>query len=246
MSASRLDARLVADGLVATRSRARDLILRGFVRVGGVTCVKPSQTCRPDACIEIASDAPAYVSRGAEKLLAALDHFGFDLTGQVALDVGASTGGFSQVLLERGARRVYAVDVGTAQLHPLLRADPRVVSLEHVDARNLAFEHVPEPIDVIVADLSFISLTKAIAPAMTLAAPGAHLVALIKPQFEAGPDAVGSGGIVRDPAIRQAAVDAVKSWIAAQPRWTILGVIASPLLGGSGNEEFLLGARTHG
>jgi 23S rRNA (cytidine1920-2'-O)/16S rRNA (cytidine1409-2'-O)-methyltransferase len=192
--------------------------------------------------IEISSEAPAYVSRGAEKLVAALDEFGFDATDRVVLDVGASTGGFTEVLLARGARRVYAVDVGTAQLHARLKDDPRVVSLENLDARLLSRSEVPEPVTAITVDVSFISVTKLLAPALRLAAEGAWIVVLVKPQFEVGRENVGSGGIVRDEAARLGALQSVSDWLAAQPGWTIVGSMISPILGGSGNSEFLLGA----
>ncbi len=242
----RLDQMLVDLGLAVSRSRARDLVQRGFVRVDGVVCDKPARDVTATAAILIAEDAPHYVSRAAEKLLHALDHFAFDVTSRVALDVGASTGGFTEVLLQRGAARVYAVDVGTGQLHASLRAASRVVVLEQHDARGLTMEHIPEKVAAIVADVSFIGLAKALARPLTFAAPGAWLVALIKPQFEAGPDAVGKGGIVRDAGVRAAAVRDVEQWLAAQQGWSVLGVIASPILGGSGNTEFLLGARRDG
>ncbi len=184
----------------------------------------------------------ATVSRGAAKLAAALQAFGFDAGERTALDVGASTGGFTEVLVEHGAAKVYAVDVGHDQLHARLKADPRVVSLEGCDARELDAALIREPISAIVADLSFISLTKALAPALALAAPGAWLVVLIKPQFEVGRARVGKGGIVRDAAARQAAVDDVTAWVAAQRGWRVAGIVPSPIKGGSGNEEFLLGA----
>jgi 23S rRNA (cytidine1920-2'-O)/16S rRNA (cytidine1409-2'-O)-methyltransferase len=159
-----------------------------------------------------------------------------------ALDIGASTGGFTQVLLARGATRVYAVDVGHGQLAPRLASDPRVVSLERCDARRLDRALVPEPVGAIVADVSFISLAKALPVPLSLAGPGAWLVALIKPQFEVGPAAVGKGGVVRDPAARQQAVQTVRGWMAGQPGWRVCDVVPSPIAGGSGNEEFLLGA----
>jgi len=182
------------------------------------------------------------VSRAASKLIAALDRFRLPVAGVVALDIGASTGGFTEVLLERGAARVYAVDVGHGQLHARLAADPRIVTLEDCDARRLDRTLVPEPAGALVADVSFISLTKTLPAPLALTRPGAWLVALIKPQFEAGRAAVGKRGIVRDRAARQRAVALVRDWIAGQPGWRVLGVIASPIAGGSGNEEFLLGA----
>jgi 23S rRNA (cytidine1920-2'-O)/16S rRNA (cytidine1409-2'-O)-methyltransferase len=164
------------------------------------------------------------------------------VTGVVALDIGASTGGFTEVLLARGAARVYAVDVGHGQLHPRLAGDARVVSLERRDARSLDSSLIPEPAGAVVADVSFISLTKALPAPLALTHPGSWLVALIKPQFEAGPAAVGKRGIVRDPAARARAVELVRGWVARQPGWRVLDVIPSPIAGGSGNEEFLLGA----
>ena len=228
--------------MAPTRSRARDLILRGKVLVGGHACDKPATAVGPADAVTLAPDTPAYVSRGAEKLIAALDAFGFDPSGRTALDVGASTGGFTEVLLERGAVRVYAVDVGRGQLDPGIAADPRVVSLEATDARSLDTARIPEPIGAIVADASFISLTKALPAALGLAAPGCWLAALVKPQFEVGPGHVGKGGIVRDAAARDRALADVCAWLAGQPGWTVAGSIPSPILGGSGNTEFLLGA----
>jgi 23S rRNA (cytidine1920-2'-O)/16S rRNA (cytidine1409-2'-O)-methyltransferase len=192
--------------------------------------------------VQVAAGAGDHVSRGALKLMAALEHFRFSALGVVALDVGASTGGFTQVLLERGAARVFAVDVGHGQLHARLAEDPRVVSLERCDARSLDRTRIPEPVGAIVADVSFISLTKALPAALALAAEPAWLVALVKPQFEAGRAAVGRGGIVRDAAARARAIALVQDWVAAQAGWQVAGVIPSPIAGGSGNEEFLLGA----
>jgi 23S rRNA (cytidine1920-2'-O)/16S rRNA (cytidine1409-2'-O)-methyltransferase len=242
----RLDQMLVNRGLAASRARARDLILRGFVRVGSEACNRPAREVSDDAPIAVDGSAPVFVSRGAEKLVAALDHFGFAAAGRTALDVGASTGGFTQVLLQRGAERIYAVDVGTSQLHADIKADPRVISLEQQDARGLSRDLIPDDISALVADVSFISLTKVLPAALRLTAPSAWMIALIKPQFEAGPGAVGKGGIVRDAAARKAAVDTVSAFIRAQPGWTVDGTIVSPILGGSGNEEFLIGARRNG
>lgn len=242
MGNSRLDTRLVTDGLAPTRSRARDLILRGFVRVDGALCDKPGRECASAMRIELIEAAPRYVSRGAEKLIAALEHFQFMAAGLTALDVGASTGGFTEVLLRRGARRVYAIDVGRGQLHQSLRDDMRVTPLEKLDARDVTREIVSDPINAVVADVSFISLTKALGGALSLAERGAWFAALIKPQFECGPAAIGAGGIVRDEADRTAAVQGVEKWIGEQDAWRVVGVIPSPILGGSGNVEYLLGA----
>lgn len=237
---SRLDRALVERGLVPSRARAHDLIRRGLVEVAGKVELKPGAGVAAGEAIGVS--ASDHVSRGAEKLIAALDHFGFPAKRVIALDVGASTGGFTQVLLERGAARVYAADVGRGQLHVRLAADARVVSLEGVDARRLDRDLVPEEAGAIVADVSFISLTKALPAALALAAAKAWLVVLIKPQFEAGRAAVGKGGIVRDAADRARAVSLVRDWVAGQDGWRVCGVIPSPITGGSGNEEFLLGA----
>jgi 23S rRNA (cytidine1920-2'-O)/16S rRNA (cytidine1409-2'-O)-methyltransferase len=239
---ARLDLRVVELGLAPSRARARDLIRRGLVEVAGVVAMRPGAGVAADAPIRVTGPEAGYVSRGALKLVAALEHFRFPASGAVALDVGASTGGFTEVLLAAGAHRVYAVDVGRDQLHPRLREDTRVVSLEGRDARTLDRTLVPEPVGAVVADVSFISLAKVLLVPLALAGPGAWLVALIKPQFEAGRDAVGKGGIVRDAAERRRAVDLVRGWVAAQPGWRVEGIIPSPIAGGSGNEEFLLGA----
>ncbi|MFT3731572.1 MAG: TlyA family RNA methyltransferase [Hyphomicrobium sp.] len=242
----RLDQMLVTRGLAPSRARAQDLIKRGFVSVSGAVCDKPAFDVKEGSAIIVASDAPDYVSRGAEKLAAALDRFGFDPTGRIALDIGSSTGGFTEVLLECGARRVYAVDVGTDQLHPRLKNNARVVSLENIDARTLTKAEIPEAVGAMVVDVSFISVTKALSAALSFAAPGAWIVILVKPQFEVGRENVGSGGIVRDEAARQGAVDTVRDWLTGQTGWTIVGDMPSPILGGSGNAEFLLGARHDG
>jgi 23S rRNA (cytidine1920-2'-O)/16S rRNA (cytidine1409-2'-O)-methyltransferase len=238
----RLDQALVGRGLAATRSRARDLIKRGTVTVDGVTAHKAGQEVGDAARIEITEGASPYVSRGGLKLAAALATFGLSATGRIAVDIGASTGGFTEVLLRAGAARIYAVDVGHDQLHTTLRDDPRVVMLEQCDARGLTRAEIPEPVAAIVADVSFISLTKVLPAVLKLAAPDAWLVALIKPQFELEPAAIGKGGVVRDQAARQRAVANVRDWLAGEPGWRVLGVIPSPIAGGSGNEEFLIGA----
>jgi len=241
----RLDLALVARGLVATRAKARDLIARGEVRIDGEIVRKPAANVRDEQTIAVDAQAAAQVSRGAVKLAAALDHFGLDAAGRIALDIGASTGGFTQVLLERGATRVYAVDVGHGQLHASLKDDPRVVAIEECDARTLDRTLVPASIDAIVADVSFISLIKVLPTALALAAPGCWIVALVKPQFEVGREGVGKGGIVRDPEQRERALATVRDWLAALPHWSVIGDIPSPIEGGSGNVEFLLaGIRT--
>ena len=211
--------------------------------MAGVVETRPSAGVAADAAIRLSDAAADHVSRGAVKLIAALDHFRFPVAGVVALDVGASTGGFTEVLLARGAARVYAVDVGHGQLHARLAGDARVVSLEGCDARRLDRTLMPEPVGAIVADVSFISLDQGAAGAADAGcATGAWLVALIKPQFEAGRAAVGKGGIVRDPAARQRAVARCATGWPRSPAGACVGVIPSPIAGGSGNEEFLLGA----
>ncbi len=242
----RLDLLLTERDLVPSRSRARDLIKRGAVRAGGVVVTRPGLDIAEDADLAVEEAWSGYVSRGALKLEAALDAFGFEAQDRVALDIGASTGGFTQVLLERGAARVYAADVGHGQLHASLKSDPRVVSLEGLDARRLTRETVPEPVAAITADVSFISLSKALGPALELASPGAFLIALVKPQFEVGPERVGKGGIVRDVEARDSALHSVTAWLAAQPGWRVAGSIPSPVKGGSGNVEFLIGALRDG
>jgi 23S rRNA (cytidine1920-2'-O)/16S rRNA (cytidine1409-2'-O)-methyltransferase len=237
----RLDRILVDKGLAATRSRAADLIRLGAVSVEGVTALKPGALLDPGASLTVEADASPFVSRGGLKLAAALDAFRLDPKGLVVLDIGASTGGFTEVLLERGASRVFAVDVGRDQLHAKLREDPRVVVLEGTDARALDAEVIDGPVGAIVADVSFISLTKALPAALKLAAPGAWLVALVKPQFEVGREWVGKGGIVRDAAARARAVAEVRAFIDATPGWKVFVEIPS-IAGGSGNEEVLIGA----
>jgi 23S rRNA (cytidine1920-2'-O)/16S rRNA (cytidine1409-2'-O)-methyltransferase len=241
----RLDKVLLERGLVPTRSRARDLIVRGAVSVDGEVLSKPGALIADEAAIALAEPAH-YVSRGAIKLAAALDAFGIDPKGLVALDVGASTGGFTEVLLARGARHVFAVDVGHGQLDARLREDVRVTSLEGVDARQLTREMIDQPVGAIVADVSFISLEKVLPAALGFAQPGAWLVALVKPQFEAGPEAIGKGGIVRDVSVRAAQGDKLAAWIGTRPGWHVVGLIDSPIEGGSGNQEFLIAARFDG
>lgn len=239
----RLDVLILMRGLVPSRARARDLIKRGLVNVEGKPVTKPAATVAGDVSIEVCETEAAFVSRGAAKLTAALETFGFDPAGRAVLDVGASTGGFTQVLLAKGARRVYAVDVGHGQLDPVLRDDPRVVNLEGRDARTLTSVDLPEPIGAITADVSFISLTKVLPAVLSFAIPGAWLVALVKPQFEAGPNAIGKGGIVRDEAARERAVANLLALMERQPGWRTLKPVPSPILGGDGNREFLLGAK---
>jgi 23S rRNA (cytidine1920-2'-O)/16S rRNA (cytidine1409-2'-O)-methyltransferase len=232
--------------MAATRSRARDLIRRGCVKVDGEIAHKAGQEVADTAAIEVAEGALPYVSRGGLKLKAALDAFNLSAAGCTAVDIGASAGGFTDALLQAGAVRVYAVDVGRGQLNQSLRRDPRIVNLEGCDARRLTAAEIPEPVAAIVADVSFISLTKVLPAVLRLAAPGAWLVALLKPQFELEPAAIGKRGIVKDQSARDRAVSKVREWLRAQLGWRVLGVIPSPILGGSGNQEFLIGARRDG
>lgn len=246
MDRERADRLLVRQGLVASRAEARAAILAGQVHVAGVALRRADLRLPIDAPLECRAPPPTYVSRGGIKLAAALDHFALDPAGAVALDLGASTGGFVDVLLSRGAARVYAVDVGHGQLHPRLRCDPRVIVMERTDARTLTRALLGDAPSFLTADLSFIGLAKALGPALALAAPGARLVALVKPQFEVGPGRVGKGGIVRDEASRHAALVQVVDWLETRGGWTLLGTMASPLAGGDGNREYLLAARHDG
>ena len=239
----RLDQLLVDRRIAESRTRARGMIEAGLVRTGGAVEARPGRLVAADAAIELAGPDHPWVSRGGVKLAAALDRFAIDPTGVAALDIGASTGGFTDVLLTRGARRVYAIDVGTGQLAPRLRADPRVVSWERTNARSLSRAEVPEPVALSVCDASFIGLATILPAPLALAAPGAHLVALIKPQFEVGPGAVGKGGVVRDPAQHALACDRIRAWLDALPGWRVGGLIESPIAGGDGNREFLIWAR---
>jgi 23S rRNA (cytidine1920-2'-O)/16S rRNA (cytidine1409-2'-O)-methyltransferase len=206
---------------------------------------KPGEMLAEDAPLEVRGKDHPWVSRGGIKLAHGLDHFGFDVTGTIALDVGSSTGGFTDVLLSRGAAKVYAVDVGTNQLAWKLRQDSRVVVLEQTNARYLTGEQVPEPVDVVVCDASFISLAKVLEAPLKLAGPGAKLVALIKPQFEAGREEVGKGGVVRDPAVHERVCAETTVWVESQG-WRVLGITPSPITGPEGNVEFLLGAEKIG
>lgn len=242
---TRLDQELEARGLLPSRARARDAILRGTVIVNGIVAQKPHQPVGPADTIALDDPAARYVSRAALKLLAGLEAGSIDPAGKACLDLGASTGGFAEVLLERRARRVYAVDVGHDQLHERLRNDPRVNSLEGVNGRDLTVALIPEPIELIVSDVSFVSILKIIDPALSLAAPGAEAVILIKPQFEVGREHIGRGGIVTDPAAAQAAVERVIVHFAGAG-WQHRFTIDSPIAGGDGNHEFVAGFRRAG
>jgi 23S rRNA (cytidine1920-2'-O)/16S rRNA (cytidine1409-2'-O)-methyltransferase len=239
----RADRLLVARGLAESRTRAQALIAAGLVLAEGRPVAKPSEELADDVALAVTGRDHPWVSRGGLKLAAALEAFAVDPAGCVCLDLGASTGGFVDVLLRGGAARVYAVDVGHGQLAPHLAADPRVLSLEKTDARALTPALIPEPVDLLSADLGFVSLTVALPAALDLVKPGGRLVALVKPQFEAGRAHVGKGGIVRDPQARAAAVERVRDWLDAQPGWAVEGVVDSPVAGGDGNRESLLAAR---
>ncbi len=236
----RLDQLLVQRGLAGTRSKAQDLIRRGAVLVDGKIPVKTGLEVTADQILEVL-ETQQYVARSAWKLRAALDAFGFSPEGLLCLDAGASTGGFTQVLLERGAAQVFAVDVGKGQLHASLLANPKVVSMESMDARTLTANMFPSALEAVTCDVSFISLLKVLPAILPLARPGAWLAVLIKPQFEAGRGAIGKGGIVKDETAKREAVKRVLACIAAQG-WTIRGTLPSPILGQDGNEETLAGA----
>ncbi len=240
----RLDQLLLNAGLVASRSRARDAISRGTVRVNGRTVTKPSSTFPANVKIEIDDPAQAYVSRAALKLKAALDEFGLDPAGLDCLDIGASTGGFTDVLLERGANHVIAVDVGHDQLHPRLREDERITNYEGLNARVLDEDHLEDrEIGVVVSDVSFISLKLALPPALGFAEPGAFCVLLVKPQFEAGREAISKAGLLKDPESAPAVAAELERWLVEDMGWQSLGLIPSPIAGGDGNVEYLLGGR---
>lgn len=240
----RLDQLLVDRGLFATRSRARDAIQRGTVKVDGKPVTKPGQNVLRTVELSVDDPASAYVSRGALKLIAALDHFNLAVKGVSALDIGASTGGFTQVLLERGSNHVIAIDVGHDQLHESLRNDPRVTNKEGVNARALDFSHLDgRDIGCVVSDVSFISLKLALPPALALAQKDAICALLVKPQFEAGREAIGKGGILRDAADGERIAEELKLWLETQPGWRALGLCPSPIEGGDGNREYLLAGK---
>lgn len=240
----RIDLLLVERGLFESRAKARAAIEAGLVAADGTPIDKPSALVPFDATLAAGAPHP-WVSRGGVKLAAALDAFGIDPAGRVCLDVGASTGGFTDVLLARGASCVYAVDVGRAQLHPKLAGDPRVVSREGTDARRIAEEGLPEPVALVTMDVSFISARLVLPFLLPLMADGCELVLLVKPQFEAGRERVGRGGIVRDQGVRETVAGEVRDAVASLG-FAILGLIPSPIAGGDGNREFLLGARRLG
>lgn len=238
----RADQALVNRGLADSRARAQALILAGLVFSGETRIDKPGTLVAADAPLSVRGQDHPWVSRGGVKLAHGLDAFGFDPAGRVCLDIGASTGGFTDVLLARGAARVYAVDVGQGQLAWKLRQDPRVRLRERTNARYLDASIVPEPIGALVCDTSFIGLRTLLPAGLGLCAPGAFAVALIKPQFEAGPSRVGKGGVVRDPAVQAEVCETIRAWWAGLPGWSVVGLVESPIRGPEGNREFLIGA----
>lgn len=241
MVKTRADQLLVERGLAESRARAQALILAGHVYSGERKIDKAGQALLTDTPLEVRGRDHPWVSRGGVKLAHGLKHFGWDISGAVAMDVGSSTGGFTDVLLTNGATRVYAVDSGTNQLAWKLRQDDRVIVLEQTSARILAPDHIPEAIDLIVCDASFIGLAKVLERPLQFAAAGARLMALIKPQFEAGRQEVGKGGVVRDPAVHERVCREVEAWL-VEAGWTVQGITPSPITGPEGNVEFLIAA----
>ena len=238
----RLDQLLLERGLAESRARAQALLLAGVVFSGERRLDKPGTLVADDLPLEVRDRALPGVSRGGFKLARGLDVFGIDPAGLVAIDVGASTGGFTDVLLQRGAARIYAVDVGYGQLADKLRHDARVVVLERLNARRLGPAEVPEPVDLVVCDASFISLRLVLPAALALSKPAARLVALIKPQFEVGKGEVGKGGVVRDPEAHARVCREIGDWLGSLPGWSVDGIAESPITGPAGNREFLIGA----
>jgi 23S rRNA (cytidine1920-2'-O)/16S rRNA (cytidine1409-2'-O)-methyltransferase len=242
MAKPRADQLLVDRGLAESRTKAQALILAGLVFSGERKIDKAGQQLPAEAPLEVRGKEHPWVSRGGMKLAHALDHFSWDVEGAVGLDVGSSTGGFTDVLLQRGAAKVFAIDVGTNQLAWKLRQDPRVIVHEQTNARYLTSEIVTQHVDILVCDASFISLTKVLDKAVDFVRPGGRLVALVKPQFEAERGEIGKGGVVRDAAVHERVCAAAAAWIASRG-WTVEGLVTSPITGPEGNVEFLLAAR---
>jgi 23S rRNA (cytidine1920-2'-O)/16S rRNA (cytidine1409-2'-O)-methyltransferase len=239
---TRADQLLVDRGLAESRAKAQALILAGLVFSGERKLEKAGQALAADAPLEVRGKGHPWVSRGGVKLAHALEHFGWDVAGAVALDVGASTGGFTDVMLQRGAAKVFAVDVGTNQLAWSLRQDPRVIVHERTNARYLSAEVITEKVDLITCDASFISLAKVLDAALGFAQPDGRLIALIKPQFEAERAEIGKGGVVRDPLVHERVCAAAADWLRSRG-WAVEGVTQSPITGPEGNLEFLIAAR---
>jgi 23S rRNA (cytidine1920-2'-O)/16S rRNA (cytidine1409-2'-O)-methyltransferase len=242
MTRTRADIALVEHGLADGPAKAQALILAGLVFSGERKILKAGELIAADALLEVRGKDHPWVSRGGIKLDHGLSHFGWEINGATVLDIGASTGGFTDVALARGAARVFAVDVGSGQLAWKLRTDARVAVLEKTNARHLTVALVPEPIDLLVCDVSFISIRLALPAAMALVRPGGRLVALIKPQFEAAREQIGKGGVVRDEDVRLSVCDALENWLDNQPGWTVAGITQSPITGPEGNVEYLIGA----
>jgi 23S rRNA (cytidine1920-2'-O)/16S rRNA (cytidine1409-2'-O)-methyltransferase len=242
MAKQRIDQLLVSRGLAESRARAQALVMAGLVFAGTKKVDKPGQQVADDAEIEVKGRDHPWVSRGGIKLAHAIAHFGLDPTGAVAMDIGSSTGGFTDVLLQGGAEHVFAVDSGTNQLAWKLRQDPRVTVLEQTSARVLTPELIDRPCDWVVCDASFIGLAKVLERPLELAAPDCRLVALIKPQFEVGREEVGKGGVVRDPVLHARVCAEVRDWLDGTG-WTVDGIVESPITGPEGNVEFLVAAR---
>ena len=238
----RLDQMLVERGLAESRAKAQAAIMAGLVFSGDKRLDKPGVALPADTPIELRGKPHPWVSRGGVKLAHAIEHFALDAAGRTAIDVGASTGGFTDVLLQHGAKKVFAVDVGEGQLDWKLRNDSRVVVLEKTNARHLTADMIPDAIDCVVCDASFIGLRIVLPAALGLARPGAWAVALIKPQFEVGRDRVGKGGVVRDPALHEEVCATIRDWWSELPGWRVLGIEPSPILGPEGNREFLIAA----
>ena len=238
----RADEALVRAGLARSRSRARALITEGKVCAGDVLIQKPGQSIAENTALHLTDIDHPWVSRGGLKLAHALKHFKVSLKDKIVLDIGASTGGFSDVALNNGAGKVYAVDVGQGQLDRKLRNDPRIVVMDGVNARHLSGKDIPEPLDAIICDASFISLKTILPAPLALLKPGGMLIALIKPQFEVGKGKVGKGGVVRDPALHVAVAANITAWLQGRPGWRVLGVTESPVTGPKGNREFLIAA----
>ncbi|MBT8473563.1 MAG: TlyA family RNA methyltransferase [Marinicaulis sp.] len=237
----RLDQYLVEQKNFPSRARAQTAIKAGLVRVSGAVATKASIRIAADVRVDVDGDIHEYVSRGGVKLEAILRQFEINVAGKICVDLGASTGGFTEVLLNAGAAKIYAVDVGTGQLHPKIAGDKRVINLEKTHAKDLNRDLIVDPLDIIVCDVSFISLKKALPPALAFAAPGAQLAALIKPQFEVGRQGIGKGGIVKDGMAEPVAID-IENWINQLSGWKSTGYFESPIKGGDGNREFLVGA----
>ena len=238
----RLDQLLVDRGLVESKSRAQALIMAGLVYTGEKRLDKPGQPVPEDLQVDLRGQDHPWVSRGGLKLAKAIESFPIAPEGKIAIDVGASTGGFTDVLIQNGAAKVYSVDVGQGQLAWKLRQDPRVVVLEKTNARHLTAEQIPEPVDLVVCDASFIGLETVLPAALSLTKPQAWLAALIKPQFEVGKGRVGKGGVVREPELHKEVCDRIEAWVGGLPGWTVRGIVESPIKGPEGNIEFLIAA----